>query len=317
MPSLSRRGLVAAALAAPVPLRAAPAGPVTLVVPFAAGGPADQVGRAVAEALAAGTGQVVRVDNRPGGNALTGAAGVARAAPDGTTLLLTSSTLAIGPAVLRNVPFIVRTSLAPVAIAVRSPMVVVVPAARPIRSMLELLAAGPVLPLSFVSGGRGTPAHLGIELIAAATHARLLHMPMNGPGEAMRALAEGEADGAVETIGATLRPVREGTLRALAVTTAWRSPLLPQVPTLAQAGVAGVDISHWYGLFAPAATPDALQDRIHAGLADGLARLDPARRMPGEGMEVVPMSRADSRGFFLRELNLWARVAQEREVVQG
>jgi tripartite-type tricarboxylate transporter receptor subunit TctC len=317
MPSFSRRGLVAAALLAPLPLRAAPAGPITLVVPFAAGGPADQVGRAVAEALAAGTGQVVRVENRPGGNALTGAAGVARAAPDGTTLLLTSSTIAIGPAVLRNVPFVVRTSLAPVAIAVRSPMVVVVPATRPIRSMLELLAAAPVLPLSFVSGGRGTPAHLGIELIAAAAHARILHMPMRGEGEAIRALAEGEADGAVESIGATLRPVREGTLRALAVTTATRSPLLPRVPTLAQAGIAGVDVSHWYGLFAPAAVPASLQDSIHAALTDGLGRMEPARRLAGEGLEIAPMSRLDSRGFFLRELDLWSRVARERNIVQG
>ncbi|MFO0204259.1 MAG: tripartite tricarboxylate transporter substrate-binding protein, partial [Alphaproteobacteria bacterium] len=151
----------------------------------------------------------------------------------------------------------------------------------------------------------------------AAAHARILHMPMNGPGEAIRALAEGEADGAVETIGATLRPVREGTLRALAVTTARRSPLLPQVPTLAQAGVAGVDISHWYGLFAPAATPEVLQDGIHAALAEGLGRIDPTRRQAGEGVEIAPMSRQDSRGFFLRELDLWARVAQEREVVQG
>ncbi len=317
MPSLSRRGLVAAALAAPLPLRAAPAGAVTLVVPFAAGGPADQVGRAVAEALAAGTGQAVRVDNRPGGNALTGAASVARAAPDGTTLLLTSSTLAIGPAVLRNVPFIVRTSLAPIAIAVRSPMVVVVPANRPIRSMMELLAAGPALPLSFVSGGRGTPAHLGIELIAATAHARILHMPMRGEGEAIRALAEGEADGAVESIGATLRPVREGTLRALAVTTATRSPLLPRVPTLAQAGVAGVDMSMWFGLFAPAGTPEPLQDAIHRGLTQGLERLDPARRLAGEGLEIAPMTRLASRGFFLRELDLWSRVAQERDVIQG
>jgi tripartite-type tricarboxylate transporter receptor subunit TctC len=314
---MSRRGVVAAALTAPLPLRAAPDGPLTLVVPFAGGGPADQVARGVAAMLAAGTGRAVRVDNRPGGNALTGAAGVARAAPDGATLLLTSSTLAIGPAVQRNLPFVVRTSLAPVAIAVRSPMVVTVPAARPVRSLMELLAAAPVLPLSFVSGGRGSPAHMGIELLAAAAHARILHMPMNGPGEAIRALAEGEADGAVETLSATLRPVREGILRALAVTTAARSPLLPQVPTLAQAGVAGVDVSHWYGVFAPAATPEAMQDAIHAGLAEGLARLGPAAAQVGEGVEIAPMARRASRTFFLRELDLWSRVARERDIING
>jgi tripartite-type tricarboxylate transporter receptor subunit TctC len=319
MTPIARRALfAAAAAAAATPARAAlPAGAVTLVVPFPAGGPTDLLGRALAEALGAASGRPVQVQNRPGGGSVPGSAGVARAAPDGGTLLFTSAAVAIGPAIVPNMPFVARSAFAPITIAVRSPMVVVVAAARRERTMTELVAASQAAPLTFVSAGTGTPTHLGLELIAATARARLMHVPMRGSSDAVRALSEGQADGAVENIAAVLPLLREGLVRPLAVTTGTRAALLPEVPTLAQAGLGGVDVANWFGLFAPAATPEPVQAALHAALAEGVERLAMAGRFAAEGMEIAPLPRDESRTFFVRELDLWSRVARERNIVQG
>lgn len=316
---MNRRAVLGALVAgAALPARAAvPDGAITMVVPFPPGGPTDLLGRAVAEAIGAATGRQVQVQNRPGGGSVPGTAGVARAAPDGATLLFTSSAVAIGPAIVPNMPFVARTALSPVTIASRAPMVVVVPATRRERTLAEVVAASQVRALTFVSAGTGTPTHLALELMAAAAGARIDHVPMRGSSEAVRALAEGQADGAIENIAAVLPLVREGVLRPLAVTTGTRAALLPEVPTLAQAGLGGVDVANWFGLFAPAATPEAVQAALHAAVTEGAAKQALADRFATDGMVIAPMPREESRTFFVRELDLWSRVARERNIVQG
>jgi tripartite-type tricarboxylate transporter receptor subunit TctC len=320
MTPIARRTLFAAAAAASVAAPAAaalPEGAITMVVPFPAGGPTDLLGRSLAEAIGAASGRQVQVQNRPGGGSVPGSAGVARAAPDGRTLLFTSAAVAIGPAIVPNMPFVARSAFAPITIAVRAPMVLVVATTRQERTVAEMVAASQVRALTFVSAGSATPTHLALELMAGATGARIDHVPMRGSSEAMRALSESQADGAIENLAAVLPLLREGALRPLAVTTGARSPLLPEVPTLAQAGVGGVDVANWFALFAPGATAEPVQAAIHAAVAEGVAKLAIADRFAADGMVIAPMPRDESRNFFVRELDLWSRVARERNIVQG
>ncbi len=318
MHRLTRRaalGGLAAAAGLPAHAAAWPGGPVAIVVPFTAGGTTDLLARAMAEHVAAAIGQPVQVQNRAGGGSVPGSGAVAAAAGDGRMLLMTTAALAMNPAIIPGMPFDTRARLANVLMVARNPLVVVVPASRPERTLAQLLERARQGDVAFASSGQGTPTHMGLELLAATARAPLQHTPLRGSSEVARALAEGSVQGAVENPAPVMPLIREGRLRALAVTSATRSPQLPEVPTLAEAGVAGVDLNNWFGLFVPAATPEPLRDAIHAAFSAAARQPGLAERFAAEGVLVAPGSRAEGQALFLRELDTWARVARERGIV--
>jgi tripartite-type tricarboxylate transporter receptor subunit TctC len=320
MPLATRRAALAA-LAAPAawPARAAalPGGPVTLVVPFTAGGTTDLLARAMAEHVAAATGQPVQVQNRAGGGSVPGTGAVAGAPGDGRMLLMTTAAVAMNPAIMPRMPFDTRASLASIMMVARNPLVVVVSAERPERSLAELLQRARGAQVNFASSGQGTPTHMGLELLAATAGVPIQHTPLRGSSEVARALGDGTVDGAVENPAPVMGLIRAGRLRALAVTSAARSPQLPEVPTLAEAGVPGIDLNNWFGLFAPASTPEPVRDAIHAAFLAAGRQPGLAERFGPEGVLVAPGARVEAQALFLRELETWARVARERGISAG
>ncbi|SAI73234.1 putattive exported protein [Bordetella ansorpii] len=255
--------------ASPYPTR-----PITIVVTFPPGGGTDLLARKLGAGLQRALGQPVVVENRPGASGNIGARLVARAAPDGYTLLMVNSSFAINPAVYRDLDFSPRDDFAAVANVAFVPSVLAVPGASPMHTLADaLLRAGSAdRPLPYASCGNGTPQHLAGEMLREATGAQLQHVPYKGCGPALTDLLSGQVPMGFITASSAIPYLRAGTLRALAVTSAQRSPLLPDVPTVAQQGAPGYQLDQWHGLLAPVGTPRAVVRRLHRAVADLLAQ---------------------------------------------
>jgi tripartite-type tricarboxylate transporter receptor subunit TctC len=250
--------------------------PVTLVVPFPAGGALDIVARALAEEMRKHLGQTVVVDNRAGAGGTVGSAAVARAAPDGYTLLLGSvATHAIGPGVYRNLSYDALKDFAPITQVTASPLLLVSSATLNVKTAAELLASARAQPgkLNYASTGNGTAVHLAGAMLQAAARLDVVHVPYKGGPQAVSALITGESSFMVVNIELVLPQVQAGKARALAVTGPRRLASLPDVPTLGEAGISGVDASTWFGLFAPAGTPKDVVDRLQRDAATALRTL--------------------------------------------
>jgi len=246
-----------------------PARPVTLVVPYPPGGSADILARAVGQKLAEKLGQPVVVENKGGAGTAIGARFVAEAAPDGYTLLLgTVSSQAINPAMSR-VGYDPVKDFTPIGPLASIPFVLVANPAAPYRSVADVVAAARQAPgsLSYASAGPGTSNHLAGEMLASAAHVKLLHVPYRGSAPALADVLAGHVPLMFDLQTTSVPNIRAGKLRPLAVTSLQRSPLLPEVPTVAESGLPGYEVSAWFGLFAPARLPPALQARLSADLA--------------------------------------------------
>lgn len=313
----TRRGLLAAGAALPFlprPARAAwPARPVTLMVPFAAGGTSDLLARGLAGAMT-GLGHPLQVELRPGRNTQVGTGLAARAAADGHTLLLTATAITINAAVFPDLPFDSRRDFAPVGLLARSPLVLAVPASSPVRDAPGLVAAARAGAISFGSPGMGTIQHVGIELLASRNAIEVRHVPYRGSGEVARDLAAGVIDAAIDSPAALLPRVRDGALRALAIAAPVRLPAMPDVPTLAEAGMPGVELINWFGLFAPAATPAPVLDAAAAAFAAAVATPALRERLAGEGVEAVGGTRAEFAALVEAEYPRWAAIVRERNI---
>ncbi len=253
-----------------------PAKPVTMVVPFPAGGALDIVARALAEEMRKQLGQTVIVDNRVGAGGTVGSALVARAAPDGYTILLGSvATHAIGPGVYRNLSYDALKDFAPITQVTASPLLLTSSATLNVKSLAELLAAARAQPgkLNYASTGNGTAVHLAGAMLQSAARLDVVHVPYKGGPQAINALLTGEAAYMVVNIELVLPQVAAGKARALAVTGSRRLAALPDVPTMAEAGLNGMDASTWFGLFAPAGTPKDVVDRLQRDAATALRTL--------------------------------------------
>jgi tripartite-type tricarboxylate transporter receptor subunit TctC len=288
--------------------------PTTLVVPYLAGGTNDIIARAIAPRLATALGQNVVVVNKPGAGGNIGAQSVARAAPDGQTLLVASSAiLAISKWVYRHPGYDPDRDFAPVVLAGKVTNVLLVNPSVPARTVRELVHYAKNQPrdLAYASMGSGTTGHLSGEMLQMLAGIELQHIPYKGSAQALRDLLGGYVDMMFDNLPTALPLVRSGRLRALAVTTAERSPWLPDVPTLAEAGVRGFEAYAWFGVVAPAATPPATLDRLNAALAEILA--DPA--VNGEltrmGITVGGGSRADFARLIAEESRMWRMVAEK------
>lgn len=302
------------ALAAPVAFaQSYPAKPVRVIVPSQAGGGADIVARTIGQKLTEVLGQQFVVDNRIG---IVGAEMVAKAAPDGYTLMFTTSALAVRASVYRKLPYDALKDFQPITQALSQSNVLVVHPSVPAKNVRELVALARSRPgqLNYGSGGNATSNHLAGELFKLLAKIDVVHIPYRGVPLAITDLVAGRVDYIFGSPVSTLPQVKEGKLRLLAVTTPKRTPSLPDVPTIAEAGVPGYEFTGWMGFFAPAKTPRAIVERLHAETVKILRQPEISRRMQAEAADPVGSSPAEFSAFFKDEIARWTKVAREAQI---
>lgn len=304
--------LLAGLVAPPAAAAAFPAKPLRLVVGQAPGGATDIVARLVAPRLGEALGQSVVVENRTGAAGSIGAASVARSAPDGYNLLVVSSSYAINPSLYPDLPFDPVKDLAPVVLLAEAPFLLVVHPSLPARSVKELVALARARPgvLNFASGGNGSSGHLAGELFKHLAGVEMVHVPYKGAGPALVDLIAGQVHLTFASVLSSGPHVKSGRLRALAATGAKPSAAMPQLPTVAQAGVKGYRRTTWYGLLAPAATPGAIVERLNAAARAALEAPELKNRLLADGAEPAAGTPVEFQAF------LAAEIASAREIVQ-
>ncbi|HXR59225.1 MAG TPA: tripartite tricarboxylate transporter substrate binding protein [Burkholderiales bacterium] len=290
-----------------------PTHPVRLVIPFSAGGLVDVPGRLIAARLSEALGQPVVVDNKPGAGSTIGADSVAKARPDGYTLMITSTTHVISANLYRKLPYDPLKDFAPVMKLGEGPYVLLVHPSLGARSVAELIALARAQPgrIDYVSSGNGSSQHLVAALFCALAHVELNHVPYKGSGQAMQDLAGGQVKvGFVGTPNA-LPHLKAGRLRALAVTTRKRSAELPEVPTLDEAGVPGYEATIWMGLFAPAGTPREILTKLETEVGRVLSQADAKAQMAATGVEVSLSGAEEFSAFVRAEHEKWGKVVRD------
>jgi len=293
-----------------------PGKPVTLVVPFPAGGTTDALARALGEKLSQRLGQAVIVENRGGAGATLGANYVAKAAPDGYTLLVGAVHHTIATSVYKKLPYDFQKDFAPITIIAMVPNVLVVNASSPAKSVAELVAQAKGTPgkMSYGSAGNGTAQHLIGSQFQNMTGTSLLHIPYQGSGPLGVDLLGGQIGMSFDTVTPVLQHIRSGKLRALAITTATRSSALPDVPTLDEAGLKGFNIGTWFGVLAPAATPKELVSRLNTEMVAIIHSPEFQKRMGELGAEPIGNSREQMAQQIKEETEKFAALVKEAKV---
>ena len=307
--------LVTAVLAFAFPAQADtfPSRTVKLVVPFPPGGPLDATGRAIAQKLTEAWGQSVIVENKPGAGGNIGADYVAKSAPDGYTVVMGAlSTHAVNPSLYPKMPFDAQRDFAPITLVAITPNVLVVNPSLPVHSVKELIAYAKANPgkLSFGSGSIGSAGHLAGELFKVDAGVDMVHVPYKGAAPAMQGLLAGDTQLMFDNLASAMSQVKAGKLRALAVTSAERSKLVSDLPTMAEAGVPGFDISTWFGLLAPAGTPPDVIARWNEGVTKILSAPDMRERLAAQGAEAAPDTPAEFAKFIDGELVKYAKIVK-------
>ncbi len=286
-----------------------PARPITLVVPFAPGGSASTVARSVADKMSETLGQQIVIDNRGGGGGTVATRAVAKAAPDGYTLLVvTSATVGTSPSLVQNLGYDARKDLDPVGLIAATPNLIVVHPSFPARSLAELIKIGKetATPIPYGSPGTGTLNHLTVELLAYRTGMKLAHVPYKGAGPALNDLLGGHIGVLISAIPNAHSHIAAGTIHGLAVTGAQRSALIPAVPTFAEAGFPGYDVPLRWGIAAPAGTPRAIVEKLNRALNAALATDEVRQRLAIEGAEPQPTTPEAYAAVIDRELTMWS-----------
>ncbi|MGR4871323.1 Bug family tripartite tricarboxylate transporter substrate binding protein [Variovorax sp. LARHSF232] len=294
-----------------------PAKPISLIVPFPAAGTTDVLARALADAMSKRLGQPVIVENKPGAGATLGADYVAKAKPDGYTLLMGAVHHTIATSVYKKLPYDFQKDLAPITTVAMVPNVLVVNAAQaPARTVAELVAFAKASPkeLAYGSNGNGTAQHLIGTQFQASTGIKLLHVPYKGSGPLTTDLLGGQVAMSFDTITPVLQHIKGGKLRALAVTTAKRSAVLPDVPTLEQAGLQGFDIGTWFGVLAPAATPKDVVARLNAEMTRIIKSPEFAEKMLAIGADPIGDSAAEMATRIREETVKFAKLVKDGNV---
>jgi len=295
-----------------------PTKPVRLVIPYPPGGPTDFVGRLVGQKLAPLIKQQVVVDNRPGAGTIIGSEIVARAAPDGYTLLFgTGGGTFLAPLMLPKVPYDPHRDFAPVAMLVQSPQVLVVHPSVAAKSVSELIALAKAKPgvLNFASVGTGTSPHLGGELFQALAGVKLVHVPYKGTAPAMTDLISGQVQVMFTSMPTVLAHVKAGRLRLLGTGGTKRSAVIADTPPIAET-VPGFELVTWYGIFAPARTPVAIVKKLNTDIAQVLNDPESRERLGGQGLEPVVMTPEELKRYTEQDVSRWAKLIQSAGIKQ-
>ena len=290
-----------------------PTKPITIVVPASPGGAIDLAARLIGQKLTESTGQSVVIDNKAGATGIIGTDLVAKAAPDGHTLALVASSHAINPSMVKKLPFDTLKSFEPVVLTHVVPLMLVVAPSLPVKNVKELIAYGKANPgkLTFASSGQGGAPHFSGELFKTMAGIDIVHVPYKGSTLAHPDLISGRTSMMFDTVAAINMQVKNDKVRALAVTTAKRSAAAPNVPTMAEAGMAGYETSTWGGILAPAGTPKAVVAKLNAEINKALAASDVRQRLQDAGIEVGGGTPEQFTGFIQSEMVKWAKVAKD------
>ena len=289
-----------------------PVRPVRVVVGFPAGGPSDILARLVAQKLGEAMGQQFIVDNRGGASGMIGAELVAKAPPDGYTLLVVPATHAVNPSLYRNLPFDTTRDFTPVSLVAEGPFILVVHPSLPAKSVHELIALARRRPgeLNYASAGVGGLPHLAGELFKSTTGIRMNHIPYKGAAPATIDLVAGHVTIMFNNMLSAVPHVKGGRLRALGVTTMKRSSAVPDVPTIAEAGVKGYEVSGWYGVLGPARLPSDVLSRLNGAVNRGMRQPEVVKRLAGEGVDAVGSTPEEFGGRIQREMTKWSAVVK-------
>ncbi|MEK7876328.1 MAG: tripartite tricarboxylate transporter substrate binding protein [Pseudomonadota bacterium] len=305
-------GLIALSGTAPASAQAFPAKPIRLVIPFPPGGGADAIARPLGPKLADSLGQQVVIDNRPGANANIGAEIVAKAAPDGHTLLLANSSLTISASLYRKLPFDPLNDFTAISLVAITPSALVSHPSVPARTVKELVALARARPgkLSYSSGGVGTTMHLGAELLRSMANLSMVHVPYKGGGPAIVDLLGGHVEFAFANPVAVLAYIRAGKLNVLAVTSKKRLAILPDVPTFEESGFPGLISNTFFGVLGPAGMPREVVMRINAAIVAAVAASDVRERLISLGYELEPNTPEQFAVFLREDAAEWARLVK-------
>jgi tripartite-type tricarboxylate transporter receptor subunit TctC len=293
-----------------------PQRPVRIVVPSSPGGGTDILARVLADHFAKTTGGQFFVENRPGAGQSIGIEAVARSPPDGYTLLMAASTLALNPVMFKNIRYDPVRDFAPISQVASLPNVLLVHPSLPVATLKDLIALAKQKPgeLTYASAGVGTSPHMGVELLKHMAGIDLVHVPFRGTGPAVTEVLGGHIPIVLSNTLTAKSLIESGKLRALAVTGAKRAQGLPDIPTVAEAGVPNYEALQWYGLLAPAGTPPEIVARLHAQTAQALKLQDVKERLASDGAEPVGSTPSDFARFIKDELEKWTNVARTANI---
>ena len=309
------RKLLCIALVLLAPLATAqnwPSKPLRIVVPYPPGGANDIVARALQPALSASLGQPVVIENRGGGATQIGTEAVTRSAPDGSTFLLTNIALGANPSLFARLPYDTSKDLAPISLISTVPLVLVVHPSVPAKTTADFIALAKAKPgsVNYASAGNGSANHLAMEMFRSLAGIDVVHVPYKGFGPAMTDLLGGQVASAFATTLASLPQVKAGKLRALGISSARRSSVAPDVPTIAESGLPGFDVNEWQMLLAPAGTAAAIIERMQREVANGLRNDEVKTRLTELGATPVGSTPQEAQTFLRNELARWADVAK-------
>jgi tripartite-type tricarboxylate transporter receptor subunit TctC len=307
-----------AALLATVPAAAQnyPTRPIRFVVPFAPGGGNDISARIVAEGLTHALGKPVIVDNRPGAGSILGTEIVAKAAPDGYTLLNAGAGTVFNVALYQKLPYDTLRDFTPVTLLAEQPNILVAHPSLPAKTFQEFIALARSQPgkLTYGSAGVGTGTHLAMELLLMSQKIEVLHVPYKGTGPSLNALLGNEISAFLSTFASAVPHVKSGRLRAFAVTSAKRASVLPEVPTVAESGIPGYEYSTWYGLLSPASVPRAIVNRLNKETVAALNVPEVRQRYIAQGVDPIPSTAAHFAGYIKSETEKWSKVIQVAKI---
>ena len=290
-----------------------PTKPVRMIIAFPPGGPTDLVSRVLAQKLSEQLGQQVIVDNKPGAGGNIAAELAARAAPDGYTIFYNTSAIVIGPALYGKVNYDTLKDFAPVLLTASVPMVLVINPQLPARSVKEFvdLAKTRSGALNYSSSGTGTITHLASAMMSTQTGIQTQHIPYKGSAPGLVDLASGQTQFMIDTINTVLPYVRDNRLRGLAVTSAKRSPLLPDLPTLAEAGISGFEAAAWQGIVVPTGTPNEIVQKLNAEVNKALMHPDIRSRLAAQGADILGGTPAEYAAYLRSEMPRWAKAVKD------
>jgi tripartite-type tricarboxylate transporter receptor subunit TctC len=296
--------------------QAFPTKPIRIVVTYPPGGGADLMARLVAPKMSEQLGQPVVVENKPGASGQIGAAEVARSAPDGYTLMLDASSYSVNPSLYAKLPYEPAKAFTPIAVLALFPNVLVLTPSFPAHDVKELIAAAKAKPgtIAFASSGNGSAQHLSGELFRQKTGVEITHVPYKGGGPAMNDVMGGQVPMFFANMASSLPQIKAGKLRPLAITGAKRSPALPEIPTMAEAGVPGYEVYEWNAIFAPAGTPPAVIARLADAIAKSVQSPEFRERVTSLGGELTGYGPVEAERFVREQTELWGKVVKQGHI---